>query len=735
MKRAELLGALGAVSVLLALCFSGCGNAGAENGGGDNGRLGDRESYVERSDVADSRIAESSVSDSDLGDSSDGQAYYWQSEGRSFYPLGLSGSIYGLAASGDTVFVCGVENERLALLAMDYEITEGQCVFGGEREIELPELTDGARAVSLSYGAGRFYLLLTVPGASGDVDNYSVLSFAPDGAMLARVDVSPSGGSAEHILPLDDGGFWLVGVHAISHFTAEGDATEAYTDFNVDFEAPFIINGEVVFQVTDYGESGSYLAVYDAENDRLAPVGTQGDLTAPTAVCQSVTGTALICVGDELMAVNEDFTASQVLNWREVYDAETQYRFVCRLDESVYLLVPRDEDEIFYQMEGVEHGASGELLALSTACVPDERSEIRVAFYGRVTELLGVLERRYAHYSPDHRVECLDYGADEAGLARLMRDVSTGDGIDLVICDGSSIDAHSGFVDLYPFIDADGELSREDFVPQVLAGAESRGELHEIWGGFNISTFAATGALAEMPAPLMLGECQAYLDSTGYDEPLFGDWMTKTTLLAWLTPEMLKTSEGGYDVDNDSVRVLLALCKARPDELDYDSPYISQVLEYTDLQPDYLSHLVTAGAAFRLFDGSDGGESYTLLNCDYQSAYLIPETCADKENAWSFLRLLLTEEHQLKDFDRRRVCYPSNVHALARVLDSYNSDETETVVRRLIESATLRTAEYDKAAAIFAQSVMPYLQGDADADTVLNIAQGKLNIFAAERGD
>lgn len=727
MKRAVVCGVVAAVLVF-ALCVSGCGNAGDGEAHVAGAHIGDSRS-------SDSRAAGSPAYDSVLDDSEDGRDYYWQSEGRSFYPLGLNGSIYGLAASGNVVFVCGVEDERLALVAMDYEIAEGQCVFGGEREIKLPELADGARAVSLSYGAGRFYLLLAVPGASGDVENYSVLTFAPDGAMSARLDLSPSGGNAEHILPLDDGGFWLVGVHAISHFTAEGEALETYTDFNVDFEAPLNINGEVVFQVTDYGKNEPCLAVYDAENDRLAPAGTQGELSAPTAACQSMTGAALICAGDELVAVNGDYTASPVLNWREVYDAETQYRFVCQLDEGAFLLVPRDEDEIFYQMQGVEHGASGELLALRTAYAPDERREIRVAFYGRVTERLSVLETRYAHYSPTHRVECLDYGADEAGLARLMRDVATGGGIDLVVCYGSAIDSHSGFVDLYPFVDADGELSREDFVPQVLAGAERRGELHEIWGGFNISTFVLTGAAAEMPAPLRLADCQAYLDSTGYDEPLFGDWMTKTTLLAWLTPELLKTAEGGYDVDNDRVRALLALCKARPDELDYDSPYISQVLEYTDLQPDYLNRLITSGAAFRLFDGGDGGESYTLLNCDYQSAYLIPEACADKQNAWSFLRLLLTEEHQLKDFDRRRVCYPSNVHALARVLESYSSDETEAVVRRLIESATLRTAEYDTASGIFAQSVMPYLNGDADADTVLSAAQGKLNIFAAERGD
>lgn len=81
------------------------------------------------------------------------------------------------------------------------------------------------------------------------------------------------------------------------------------------------------------------------------------------------------------------------------------------------------------------------------------------------------------------------------------------------------------------------------------------------------------------------------------------------------------------------------------------------------------------------------------------------------------------------------MCYPGNVHALARVLESCSSDETEAAVRRLIESATLRTAEYDMTSAVFAQSVMSYLQGDAAADTVLDAAHGKLNIFAAECGD
>lgn len=93
----------------------------------------------------------------------------------------------------------------------------------------------------------------------------------------------------------------------------------------------------------------------------------------------------------------------------------------------------------------------------------------------------------------------------------------------------------------YKHIDADIELSRADLVPQVLSGVGSNGELYMIWGGLNLNTFVAYGELAKAPSPLRLTDCQTYLESIGYTEPLFGDWMRKTTLLSWFAPSMLNS--------------------------------------------------------------------------------------------------------------------------------------------------------------------------------------------------
>lgn len=665
--------------------------------------------------------------------------YYWRTDTFSTFPLGVNSSITGVAVNEDTIFVCGNDSERPLLAIMRYELSDNKCNISEPSFVSLSELPEESRAINVNYGAGWFYVLLSAPNSNCEGKSFLVNIYQPDGTYFSSLNLTPGADSPKTITVLNDGSFWTVGEHTICLYDTDGNETARYSDYSVDFESAFPADGELVFLTYAYEDNKSRLNSFDFETDTLMPIITEYEISVPTAICNSVFGAPLICSGDDLLSVNDDYSVSHMLSWTALFDSTTEYRYITQLDEDTYLLVPRDDMEIVYQMEGVEYGASGELILLTKAYVPDERSQVNIAFYGMVTELMGVLGSRYVHYSPDHRVSCINYGADEAGLERLMRDLATSDKIDIVVSDGYSIDSKSGFADLYPYIDSDNELSRADFVPQVVDGTESNGELHTIWGGFNLNTFVAFGELAEAATPLRLSDCQAYLESIGFTEPLFGDWMTKTTLLSWLAPGMLDSAydseTNSYDMTYEGIYVLLELCKLRPDELNYDNPYISEVLEHTDLQPDYFNNLVTSGKAFRLFDGSDGGDSFTSMNCDYQSGYLIPESCSDKENAWSFMRLLLTKEHQLRDFDKRRVCYPSNVHALESVLRSYNSDETEAGVYKLIENASIRTAEYDKVEAIFTESVMPYLYGDAELDAVLNIAQGKLNIFVAERGE
>ena len=644
------------------------------------------------------------------------ETYYWRTEAVSRYPFGLDGTISAAAADGEHIFLCGVRDGAPCLARMDYTLDGGLRIG----EAAVTALPGTGSPISLDCAAGRFLMLLGEEADGGM--QYTVSAYLPDGSLTGTYPVSiDAGDEARSILALPDGGFWLRGAHNIRRYSASGEEIESFTRERVEFCPPLLIGGEAVFQTIDTDSHRSKLNRYDAAG-KLIPIDCDIDLRAPSAVCRSAAGEALMCMGGTLLSIGSDFTAERTVELDELYSVQAQYEEVLSLDENTYLLVPG-------KAETIPPENSGELICLTREWTIDNRRTVNIAFYGRASEMLAALKTQYMQLSPDHRVECLDYGADEEGLARLLRDISTGEGIDLIVADGYSIDTAVGFTDLYPFLDADPELSRESFVPGLLPGIERNGRLSEIWSGFSIYTFASDGALRDKPGALRLAECQAYLDTIGCTEPLFNGWMTKTELLRCMTPGIFV--RGTAELGSDGVRALLEMCSARPAEVNTEETETPE-LTYTDLQPDYLNRAMESGRALRLLDGSDGGDDFTSLVCDPRGCYMIPETCPDKENAWSFLRLLLMEGQQLKDFDRRRICYPSNAAALNAVLDSYELPELGQTVMGLIDGAPVYTQESAGMERIFIESVQPYLYGDSDMDTALSIARGKLEIFAAE---
>lgn len=644
------------------------------------------------------------------------ETYYWRTEAVSRYPFGLDGTISAAAADGEHVFLCGVRDGTPCLARMDYTLDGGLRIG----EAAVTALPGTGSPISLDCAAGRFLMLLGEETDGGM--QYTVSAYLPDGSLTGTYPVSiDAGDEARSILALPDGGFWLRGVHNIRRYSASGEELESFTRERVEFCPPLLIGGEAVFQTIDTDSHRSKLNRYDAAG-KLIPIDCDIDLRAPSAVCRSAAGEALMCMGGTLLSIGSDFTAERTVELDELYSAQTQYEEVLSLDGNTYLLVPG-------KAETIPPENSGELICLTREWTIDNRRTVNIAFYGRASGMLAALKAQYTQLSPDHRVECLDYGADEEGLARLLRDISTGEGIDLIVSDGYSIDTAVGFTDLYPFLDADPELSRESFVPGLLPGIERNGRLSEIWSGFSICTFVSDGALRDKPGALRLAECQAYLDTIGCTEPLFNGWMTKTELLRCMTPGIF--ARGTAELGSDGVRALLEMCSARPAEVNTEETETTE-LTYTDLQPDYLNRAMESGRALRLLDGSDGGDDFASLVCDPRGCYMIPETCPDKENAWSFLRLLLMEGQQLKDFDRRRICYPSNAAALNAVLDSYELPELGQTVMGLIDGAPVYTQESAGMERIFIESMQPYLYGDSNMDTALDIARGKLEIFAAE---
>ena len=155
--------------------------------------------------------------------------------------------------------------------------------------------------------------------------------------------------------------------------------------------------------------------------------------------------------------------------------------------------------------------------------------------------------------------------AQEAARQAMALDIITGgthpDLFDLSDLNAAALAVGGKLENLYPYLDADPELSRESFYPNVLRAQELRGGLYEVVTNYSLLT--ATGFASEVGAARSWDELFALAESTSRCQRLFSaEARGRTELL-----ELLTNASGKKLVDWDS-----GACH-------FDTPYFLSLLE------------------------------------------------------------------------------------------------------------------------------------------------------------
>lgn len=646
---------------------------------------------------------------------------------KSSFPLGLNARIRGVAATDACVFIGGTREEAPALVRMPYRLEEDTLSLGEPEPLSLPACPDGTQLLSLSCCGGRLYVLLAIPeDETGKALSYKLLLYAEDGSLALELAVDFPSETPLSILALEHGRFCVRGISHCVLYSSDGTVITALTSDQDDFYPPLLHKGRLLLFTRNPETGFSALNTIDTKSASLRQVKTLTNVGAPKAVCQSAIGNALISNSSELFELNADLEPEPILDW---YAVTAEYgndnRLICQLGENVFLIVPKD---------------SAELKQLTLTSGPDGRRVVRIGFYGQSTEWLDRLAPRFQHYNPNYWVEVIDYGNDADGKAQLLVDIAAGDALDLVVSDCYQFAHSTSFVDLYALIDTDEELSREDFLPFILKGLERDGALRQIWSSFGFTTGVAKGPLAEGPTPLRLVDCRSYLDSVCYDGILFDGYYTGMTLLSRVADNLISDAyqpeSGSYRLDTPELRELLALCRTLPSEEpkleDLTEDDVSQVLSIGSFTIRHSRSLEEKQLTYRLFDGTDGSDNLTSLSGHLGECFMIPSTCGDIQNAWGFLKSVLSADFQVKAFADTYSGLPTNAAAFRTVMDSYASEQAKASVDSLIEHAVVIDYDTVELRKIFLSCLEPYLYGNYDLDTALNNAQGRMNLYAAE---
>ena len=266
-----------------------------------------------------------------------------------------------------------------------------------------------------------------------------------------------------------------------------------------------------------------------------------------------------------------------------------------------------------------------------------------------ITELIG----RFNRENPDYYLVDQDYyGTDfQTQLESLELAILAGDRPDILDTMGTSVEifgAKGLLRDLYPMIDADPTISREDFVPSVLRALEAEsGALYQLWPGFTLWTCAEpkafVGDMERWTLEDMYRICEENPELT-----LRGNTGNQRSLLDNTLPGVLdrfadfETGELHFD-DPEFVRFLnfqLEMCRRA---IDYTGGEYLLYVDSFNSTDDFALGLTIAeerGLQFTGFPCSGG----TGQLCNGLYSFSIFDGTGNEEAAWVFLRWLLSED-------------------------------------------------------------------------------------------
>lgn len=281
--------------------------------------------------------------------------------------------------------------------------------------------------------------------------------------------------------------------------------------------------------------------------------------------------------------------------------------------------------------------------------------------------LLGntVLPWNQAH--PECQIEIKDYSAYTTGenpygaQTQLMADIASGNIPDLYymtddygeILNASLLARRKLLEDLYPYIDSDQELSRDNFFSGPLSALEINGGLYQMVPGFTLVTTMAAAQDVGAPESWTYEQLEHVVAESDYYQVLFDnfgysrdDWLALVALSSG--KKLVDWSAGQCYFDSAYFIHLLELAAAWAENVDTGGGYYEHVQNsHALLSMLSADHIHSAGNAPHIY----GEGKYAFVGLPEIGGVLIPalslgmsSQSSHKEQCWQFLREFLLQD-------------------------------------------------------------------------------------------
>ena len=414
----------------------------------------------------------------------------------------------------------------------------------------------------------------------------------------------------------------------------------------------------------------------------------------------------------------------------------------------------------------------------------------------RVQEMVVDYNRKNDKY----RIEIVDYSEYnndkdgwEAGQTKLRTEILSGNVPDLFCLNGLNYTqlASKGILeDLYPYIDADKDMKRADFFPNVLQAFEVDGKLCQTVAGFYINSAIGAAAVVGDEPGWNYQQFNEALASMPEGCAAFDQYVTRDnilqTCLALDMNDFVDWGSGKVSFDNEQFIQLLKFANSFPSDFDWENYDWAQELSTEERLAQGKQMLVQTSAYsiqdmfYNNYTQFMGGKvtyigyptahgTGNMISLS-EAGYAMSSKSPYKEEIWKFLRSFFTKDYQKTGYslpsridvfeesaeDAMTVQYEKNADGnyvldengekmplvRATMWDSKGQTSKEIYalepeqvqqIRDLIESTT-KVADYNQEIlSIVSEQAAPYFAGQKTAEEVAKLVQSKANIYVNEQ--
>ncbi|MCL2627935.1 MAG: extracellular solute-binding protein [Oscillospiraceae bacterium] len=385
----------------------------------------------------------------------------------------------------------------------------------------------------------------------------------------------------------------------------------------------------------------------------------------------------------------------------------------------------------------------------------------------------------FNRYNSKYFIEVTDYsqyGTDAdwtAGHTRLTTEIISGKVPDIIAVAGLPYKRYieKGLLeDLYPFIDADPEISRDLLVEGALRAAEINGGLYQVFSNFSIHTILGNPSVLGTDTGWNMEEFIAIIEANpsattpvGRSEGIGGIYDFVSGLVFMNLSEYVDTTNGIAHFERGEFVRLLKFAEAlnsrsafgnindNPADKILSGAQIMEIATYFYLSPmNYAYYKAVFGGEF-VFKGFPVENRNGNIMEIHGGEIAITTTCKDKEGAWEFARMFLTEKWQT-DQSQGASC-PTNKAVLDAIIyeamnPSYEASGTSHGFSYKREALTREEADQLLALInslggvsirewdlwnIIKEGLLDFESGKNNAEDTARIIQSRVSIYLAEQ--